>query len=82
MLALRPKDARYPTVEFFLDAVAGWFKKLRSPHSGRDELRQCSRDEAMNIAKDLGVPLSDLGNLAAKAPEARVRQFHCRSEFS
>jgi hypothetical protein len=70
MLALRPKDTRYPTVEFVLNAVAGWFKKPRSVHAGRDELRQCSQNEAMTIAKDLGVPLSDLGSLAAKAPDA------------
>jgi len=70
MLALGPKDTRYPTVEFFLDAVAGWFKKPRYPRGGRDELRQCSPEEIMKVAKDLGVPLSDLGGLAAKAPDA------------
>jgi hypothetical protein len=70
MLELRAKDSRYPTVEFMLDAVAGWFKKRRSLHGVRDELRQCSQDEAMTIAKDLGVPLSDLHGLAAKAPDA------------
>ena len=70
MLELRAKDSRYPTVEFMLDAVAGWFKKRRSLHGGRDELRQCSQNEAMTIAKDLGVPLSDLASLAAKAPDA------------
>ena len=70
MLKLKPKDTRHPTVEFFLDAVAGWFKKPRSPHGGRDELRRCSQDEAMNIAKDLGVSLSDFHGLAAKAPDA------------
>jgi len=60
----------YPTIEFVLGAIAGWLKKPRSPHDARDELRQCSQDEAMSIAKDLGVPLSDLHGLAAKAPDA------------
>jgi hypothetical protein len=70
MLALRAKGPRHSMVEFVLDAVAGWFKKYRSLDGVRDELRQCGQDEAMNIAKDLGVPLSELRGLAAKADDA------------
>lgn len=61
---------RYPTVEFVLAAIAGWLKKPHSRRGARDELRQCSQGDVMNIAKDLGVPLSDLRGLAAKAPDA------------
>ncbi|MFY9685151.1 MAG: hypothetical protein WAJ88_05075 [Pseudolabrys sp.] len=70
MFELKAADARYPTVEFVLGAIARWIKKRRSLHGVRDELRQCSQDEAMNIARDLGVPLGDLRGLAAKAPDA------------
>ena len=63
-------NSPYPTVEFVLEAIAGWLKKPRSFHGARDELGQCSRDEAASIAKDLGVPLSDLRGLTAKGPDA------------
>ena len=70
MLELKTRDAGYPTVEFVLGTIAGWIKKHRSLHGVRGELRQCSQDEAMDIAKDLGVPLGDLRRLAAKEPDA------------
>jgi len=70
MFELKAADARYPTVEFVLGAIAGWIKKHSPLHGVRNELSQCSQHEAMNIAKDLGVPLGDLRGLAAKAPDA------------
>src|SRR4029078_8186612 len=70
MFELKAADARYPTVEFVLGAIAGWIKRTSFLHVVIDELRQCSQHEAMNIAKALGGPLDDLRGLAAKAPDA------------
>jgi hypothetical protein len=63
-------EPRYRTVEFVLDAIAGWINKYRRMHGGHDELGQCTKDEVIQIAKDLGVPVSDLRGLAAKGPGA------------
>lgn len=60
---------RYPTVEFVLDAIAGWINKYRYAYDVH-ELGQCSQEDVMQIAKDLGVPVSDLRGLAAKGPGA------------
>jgi hypothetical protein len=59
-------EPRYPTVEFVLDAIAGWINKYRHMYGVYEELGQCSQEDVMRIAKDLGVPVSDLRGLAAK----------------
>jgi len=63
-------EQHYPTVEFVLDAIAGWINKYRNMHSARDELEHCSPEDVMQIANDLGVSVSDLRGLAAKGPGA------------
>jgi hypothetical protein len=63
-------EPRYQTVEFVLDAIAGWINKYRHMHGVHDEFGQCSQEDVMRIAKDLGVPISDLRSLAAKGPGA------------
>ena len=50
----------YPTVEFVLEAVAGWINKYRQASSMHDEFGHCSPEDVMQIAKDLGVPVSEL----------------------
>ena len=60
----------YPTVEFVLDAVAGWINKYRHAAGLHDEFGHCSPEDVRQIAKDLGVPASELRKLAAKAPGA------------
>jgi hypothetical protein len=60
----------YPTVEFVLKAVAGWINKYRQASSLHDELGHCSPEDVMEIAKDLGVPVSELRKLATKGPGA------------
>jgi hypothetical protein len=60
------REQHYPAVEFVLDAIAGWINKYRHMHGVRDELGECSHEDVMRIAKDLGVPVSDLRGLAAK----------------
>ena len=60
------RERHYPTVEFVLDAIAGWINKYRHMHGVRDELGECSHEDVMRIATDLGVPVSDLLGLAAK----------------
>ena len=63
-------EMHYPTVEFVLDAIAGWINKYRNMHSANDELVHCSQEDVMRIAKDLGVAVSDLRGLTAKGPGA------------
>jgi hypothetical protein len=60
----------YPAVEFVLDAVAGWINKYRQASSLYDEFEHCSSEDVMQIAKDLGVPVSELRKLATKGPGA------------
>jgi hypothetical protein len=60
----------YPAVEFVLDAVAGWINKYRQASSLYDEFERCSSEDVMQIAKDLGVPVSELRKLATKGPGA------------
>jgi hypothetical protein len=64
------REQHYPMVEFVLDAIAGWINKYRHVHGVRDELGECSQEDVMRIAKDLGVAVSDLRGLAAKGPGA------------
>ena len=63
-------EPHYPTVEFVLDAVAGWINKYRHATGLHDEFGHCSPEDVRQIAKDLGVPASELRKLAAKAPGA------------
>jgi hypothetical protein len=63
-------EQHYPTVEFVLDAIAGWINKYRNMHGAHNELEHCSQEDVMQIAKDLGVSVSDLRGLAAKGPGA------------
>jgi hypothetical protein len=63
-------EHHYPTVEFVLDAIAGWMNKYRNMHGARGELEHCSQEDVMQIAKDLGLSVSDLRGLAAKGPGA------------
>jgi hypothetical protein len=60
------EETRYPTVEFVLHAVAGWINKHRTMNGVRAEFGQCSPQEAMQMAKDLGVTIEDLRAFAAK----------------
>lgn len=60
----------YQTVEFVLDAVAGWINKYREVHRAGDELAHCSQEDVRRIAKDLGLEENQLRNLAAKGPGA------------
>lgn len=64
------REQHYPTVEFVLDAIAGWINQYRLVHGVKDELGECSQEDVMRIAKDLGVAVSDLRGLTAKGPGA------------
>ena len=64
------REQHYPMVEFVLDAIAGWINKYRHVHGVRDELGECSQEDVMQIAKDLGIAVSDLRGMAAKGPDA------------
>jgi hypothetical protein len=69
MPAREGEELRYPTVEFVLHTVAGGINKHRA-NGGRDELGQCNPEDAIQIAKDLGVPVGDLQGLIAKGATA------------
>jgi len=64
------REPHYPTIEFVLDAIAGWVNKYRYIYGAHDELGQCSQQDVRQIAKDLGIPVSDLRGLASKGPGA------------
>src|SRR5262249_8576042 len=64
------QEVHYPTVEFVLDAIAEWINEYRIMRGAQDELGQCTQDDVMSIAKDLGMSVSDLRSLAAKGPGA------------
>ena len=63
-------EPHYPTVEFALDAIAGWINKYRDLDRANREFEHCSQEDVMQIAKDLGLEVSQLRSLAAKGPEA------------
>lgn len=60
----------YPTVNFVLDAIAGWVNKYRATAGFHDELGQCSAEDVRQIAKDLGVSAGELRAISAKGPQA------------
>jgi hypothetical protein len=64
------RQAKHPTVDFVLDAIAGWVNKYRHVSGLQNEFGHCSPDDVRQIAKDLGVPAGELRALAAKGPGA------------
>lgn len=63
-------EPHYPTVEFVLDAIAGWINKYRDLDRANREFRYCSQEDVKRIASDLGLEASQLRSLAAKGPGA------------
>jgi hypothetical protein len=61
---------RYPTVDFVVNAIAGWVNKYRSLHGAHDQFGYCSPEEVVRIAADLGVPAGELRALTARGPDA------------
>jgi hypothetical protein len=64
------QQARYPTVDFVVNAIAGWVNKYRSIHASRNELGECSPEDVTRIAADIGIPPGELRALAAKGPDS------------
>ena len=60
----------YPTVNFVLDAIAGWVNKYRALAGARDELGQCSPEDVRQIANDLRISVGELRTMSAKNPHA------------
>lgn len=58
----------FPTVEYVVNAIAGWINKYRQTIGSHDEFGYCTPDQVIQIAKDLGVPAGELRALAAKGP--------------
>ena len=61
----------YPTVNFVLDAIAGWVNKYRASAGARDELGQCGPEDVRQIANDLGISVGDLRTMSAKSARRR-----------
>lgn len=64
------QQSNHPVVEMVLEAIADWVSKYRNAVGLNNELGQCSPDEVMRIANDLGVPANQLRELASKGPGA------------
>jgi hypothetical protein len=60
----------YPTVEFVLDAIAGWINKYRHAISAHDAFDRCSPDDMRQIVQDLRVSADELRALATNGPGA------------
>ena len=70
MIGPKAGEIRFPTVEFMLDTVAGWFRRYRSVRDSRNDFGQCDAAEVSKIAKDLGLPANELRGLSAKGSGA------------
>src|SRR6478752_3971904 len=53
-----------------IGAIATWVNKYRDKAGLRDQFGRCSREDVRQIAKDLGIPESELRVIAAKGPRA------------
>ena len=60
----------YPVVDMVLNSIAGWVTQYRSRIGHDTSLAQCSRDDVMAIAQDLGLSSGDLRALAERGPDA------------
>lgn len=58
----------YPTVEYVLDAIAGWINRYRAATGRQDAFGTCDAAEVSRIADELGVGPAELRALAAKGP--------------
>jgi len=64
--------ATHSAVDTVVEAIANWVNKYRAKFSATG-LGQCTPDEVMQTAKDLGLPASDLRTLATKGPDSTER---------
>jgi Family of unknown function (DUF6455) len=66
----RANESSHPTVELMLNSIARWVNRYRDILGRTNDLGQCSRDEVMQIAKDLGVSANELREMVKKGPHA------------
>lgn len=59
-----------PTLELVFSAIADWVNKYRHATGVRGDLGYCGPNEVMQIAKDLGLPASELREIVKKGPGA------------
>jgi Family of unknown function (DUF6455) len=64
------QPSSHSMVEQMLNSIADWVNRYREVLGRTNDLGQCSRDEVMQIAKDLGVSANELRELVAKGPHA------------
>jgi hypothetical protein len=64
-------DTRLPTNNWpITNRMKEWWKSWRAAHSRVSELACCEEYELERMARDLGMPLSELRELASHGPEA------------
>jgi Family of unknown function (DUF6455) len=61
---------QFSTVEVVLNAIADWVNKYRNTAGAHAGFGYCGPNEVMQIAKDLGVPVSELREIVRKGPGA------------
>ena len=60
----------HSSVNAAFSAIAAWVNKYRTTIGSADGLERCGPDDVMQIAKDLGVPASELRELVRRGPGA------------
>ena len=63
-------QADYSAVELVLNAIADWVSRYRITVARPSGLGQCSPEDVMIMAKDMGVSVEELGKLAGKGHDA------------
>jgi hypothetical protein len=64
------QQPNYPVVELVLNSIAEWVNRYRDAIGPANDLGQCSPDEVMHIAKDMGVSVGELREMVSKGPHA------------
>jgi hypothetical protein len=63
-------EAKYPTLDIVLSAIAAWVNRYRRITGANRLFGDCSPDDVRQIASDLGMPAAELRALASKGPQA------------
>jgi hypothetical protein len=63
-------QAKHSPLDIVLSAISNWVTKYRQLTGADNEFGYCTPDDVRQIAKDLGVPPTELRALASKGPGA------------
>ena len=62
-----------PGIQLAPNSIANWVNRYRVAVGGRDAFGQCSPQDVMEIARDMGVSVAELRAMASKGPHAADR---------